>query len=69
MKLCSLGIALMAVWYLAFAYLCVSVFPEAGTFHPYFPVCLPVVCLILYVMAHAGVNKDEKLVRSMDRIR
>ena len=69
MKLCSVGIAFMAIRYHVFAYLCVSVFPEAGTFHPSFSVCLPVVCLILYVMAHAGINKDEKLVRSMDRIR
>ena len=69
MKLCLLGVFLMAVWYLAFTYLCVSVFSEVGTFHPSFSVCLPIVCLILYFMAHTGINKDEKLVRSMDRIR
>ena len=34
-----------------------------------FGACLPIVAIILYALARHGINKDEKLVRSMDRIR
>ena len=38
-------------------------------FHYSLTAALPIVALILYILARHGVIKDEKLVRSMDRIR
>lgn len=69
MKLCRVGIILELASYVALGYLWTCVFPLLGTFHPSCSVCLPVICCILYFMAHSGISKDEKLVRSMDRIR
>ena len=41
----------------------------AVDFRPAWPAVLPAISLILYLMARHAVLKDEKLVRSMDRIR
>ena len=39
------------------------------SFRPTWPAVLPIIAFILYVMARRAINADEKLVRSMDRIR
>jgi FtsH-binding integral membrane protein len=41
--------------------------PTGGTY--WIGAVLPVVALVFIVMALAGIRKDEKLVRSMDRLR
>jgi hypothetical protein len=41
----------------------------AVTFHPQWPVVLPAISMVLYMMARHAILADEKLVRSMDRIR
>ena len=41
----------------------------AVSFRPTLPAVLPAISLILYLMARRAINADEKLVRSMDRIR
>ena len=43
--------------------------PEGTTFKPAFAACLPLVTIILYLLARAGIIADEKLVRAADRIR
>ncbi|MBR0527847.1 MAG: DUF4293 family protein, partial [Prevotella sp.] len=39
------------------------------SFRPTWPAVLPIIAFILYVMARRAINADERLVRSMDRIR
>ena len=39
------------------------------SFRPEWPAVLPAVALILYLMAMRAIRADERLVRSMDRIR
>lgn len=34
-----------------------------------FAICLPIVAIILILLAHKGINDDERLVRAADRIR
>lgn len=34
-----------------------------------FGTCLPIIAAILLLLAHKGINDDERLIRSMDRIR
>lgn len=69
MKLCVYGGIFMLLWYAVLGYLCFTSFSSVGTYHPAISVCIPFICIILYVMAYKGVSADEKLVRSMDRIR
>ena len=38
-------------------------------FHPQWPAVLPAIALILYLLARRAIRADEKLVRSLDRIR
>jgi hypothetical protein len=68
--LCTAGVVLCVVWYAFYAAVVYTgrILPE-GTFHPQFAVCLPLVAIILLLMARRGIMADEKLVRSMDRIR
>ena len=68
-RLCVVGMFLQAAWYGYLAYCWTSAFALSGTFHPSFIVCLPLIAIIFLVMARQGIIKDEKLVRSMDRIR
>jgi len=39
------------------------------TLTPELPLALPAVAIVLYFMARQGIMADERLVRSMDRIR
>ena len=69
-KLCGLIIFLNVVWYVIWyllgreeaVELKSSLNITVGTF-------IPLVCIILACLALRGINADEKLVRSMDRIR
>lgn len=68
-NLCRGCILLLVVWYAYFAYCWTSIFSVSGTFHIAFSSLLPFVNVILCWMAMHGIISDEKLVRSMDRIR
>ncbi len=68
-RLCVNGILLQVAWYCYLAFCWTSVFDSTGTFRPSITVCLPLLNIIFFVMARHGIIKDEKLVRSMDRIR
>lgn len=69
-RLCVLNILLLIVWYIAFAVISLG---KQDTLHAMMavgiPASFPAVSIILYVMARHGIIADEKLVRSMDRIR
>ncbi len=69
MRLCNGCIALNAAWYAYFIYGLLSTFSEMGGFSMNWTLCIPLVSIILYAMAHSGIKKDDELVRSMDRIR
>ena len=64
------NILLLIVWYIAFAVISLG---KQDTLHAVMavgiPASFPAVSIILYVMARHGIIADEKLVRSMDRIR
>ena len=69
-RLCVLNILLLIAWYIAFAVITLG---KQDTLHAVMavsiPASFPAVSIILYVMARLGIMADEKLVRSMDRIR
>ncbi len=68
-RLCVYNVLLNLVWialYVVFGYVMVE---DGVTFNPQLAACLPGVAIILYVMARRGIQSDERLVRSMDRIR
>jgi len=64
--LCLLLMFLLVIWYIALAVLIQHVGANA---HLEWPTVLPAVSVILTFMARKGVLADEKLVRSLDRIR
>ena len=68
--LCSLCMLLILVWYAVFAfsaYTCVGL--ENHSFQAQWTAALPFVSDIFIWLARRGIIADEKLVRSMDRIR
>ena len=69
---CALNALLMAGWYVCFFVVSRMVGDKswgAVDFQPSWPAVLPAVALILYLMARRAILADEKLVRSLDRIR
>lgn len=64
--MCVFNILLLLIWYLLLAAI-----PQGadGVAHLEWPAALPAVCIILQFMARKGILADEKLVRSLDRIR
>jgi len=65
-RLCLLGIVLLVAWYIG-----LSVLPTqaGGNLHLEWPSVLPAISIIFLFLARKGIIADEKLVRSMDRIR
>lgn len=71
MRICSFCMILMVGWYITyavFAWIILGVL-EADSFRVGFWASLPCVCIILLYLAFRGILKDEKLVRSLDRLR
>ena len=68
--LCSVCMLLILVWYAVYAYLAYSRYGfEDQAFQPQWTAALPFVSDIFVWLARRGIIADEKLVRSMDRIR
>ncbi len=68
--LCSLCMLMILLWYAVFAYLAYTSYGLEGyTFQTRWTAALPFVSDIFIWLARRGVIADEKLVRSMDRIR
>ena len=65
-QLCLLHMLLLVLWYVVLAVLPQSL---GGSLVLAWPAVLPAVAIILSFMARKGVLADEKLVRSLDRIR
>lgn len=68
-KLCTASMVLCMAWYAYYAFVVLNEFQTGGAFSFQFAACLPFVACVLLFMARQGVVADEKLVRSMDRIR
>jgi len=69
-RLCLINIFLLVAWYIVFAFYAFSTLEQDGMSLSYgIPLALPAVSIILNFMARHGILADEKLVRSMDRIR
>ena len=69
---CLFCALLIVGWYVCFFVVSQTVGDKSwGTvsFRPEWPAVLPAVALILYLMARRAILADEKLVRSLDRIR
>ena len=69
---CALNALLIIGWYVCFFVVAKTVGNKTwGTvdFKLSWPAVLPAIALILYLMARRAIRADEKLVRSMDRIR
>lgn len=68
-KQCMMSICLQILWiayYLVFAY---AIGLDNTTFQPSFMCVMPCIAMILTVLARRAIIADEKLVRSVDRIR
>ena len=68
-RLCVVGVALCVAWCIYYAVCALLVFPSDGTFHVSLAALLPLAAVVLLLMARHGIIADERLVRSMDRIR
>lgn len=70
MRLCTFGILLQVGWYLVygvFAFLLTNTFE--ATFRVHWAASLPFAAIVLLTLAWRSILKDEKLVRSLDRLR
>ena len=68
-KLCILSMCLYITWYAYLIFILLHGVNINGDLQMNFNACLPLVALILTFMARKGVLADEKLIKSMDRIR
>ena len=66
---CLVSILACLVWYIALIVYSKQVAPDAADFQLAVSDAIPAVCAILNLMARKAIIADEKLVKSMDRIR
>ena len=69
---CLFNALLVVGWYICYFVVGQTVGDKSWgvvSFHPEWPAVFPAIAFILYLMARRGILADEKLVRSMDRIR
>ena len=64
--LCMVLMALAVVYYVALA---IFNHTDGGSLQLTWPMALPAVAIVCLFMAYKGIQHDEKLVRSLDRIR
>lgn len=67
-KLCTINQLSLVIWYGYMAVLYWGYDPKY-TFKPTFYIAFPLVALIFVFMAYKGIKADERLVKSLDRIR
>ena len=69
---CALNALLIVGWYVCFFVVAKTIGDKSWgvvDFKPLWPCVLPAIALIFYLMARHAIRADEKLVRSLDRIR
>ena len=68
-RLCACNLFLLVAWYIVLGAMTRNVISADTTFHLKFAVCLPAVAIILNFMSRKAILRDERKVRSADRIR
>lgn len=68
-RLSKMVLAAIVLYYAVAAYLIGSVLSGYGKFVPSWGICLPLISIIPCWLAICAIKRDEKLVRSYDRIR
>lgn len=66
---CKISIGLLVLWMILYAVHVTLLIPEHTEYHFDFAAALPPISIIFIYLAHRGINHDEKLIRSVDRIR
>ena len=66
---CMISIFLLIAWYVLYAIQIFELCPEGYSYEIGYAAILPAISIILLWMARRGVKHDEKLIRSVDRIR
>lgn len=66
---CLVTIMLLLLWIGLYAFEAYIYDTDKTVFEVRFTACLPIVAIILQWLARAAIRKDEKLIRSIDRIR
>ena len=69
MKLCTTCVVVCTLWYAYYLVSLMNTYTMLGAFRMNWTLCLPLVAIILYLMAHHAIKKDDDLVRSADRLR
>ena len=69
-RLCVVNVLVLIAWYIFFAIFSLNQLERLNAeFSVAIPASFPAISIVLYLMARRGIIADEKLVRSMDRIR
>lgn len=68
-RMCLVAIVAALAWYVALLLLSRSLGGDASQFEPSLAVCLPAAGIVLTFMARRAILADERLVRSLDRLR
>lgn len=70
MRVATFCMILLVAWYIAYGVISYMLCTEMpATWRPHWTAALPAAALILLYLAFRGILKDEKLVRSLDRLR
>ena len=70
MRVASFCMILLVFWYIAYCVISFYLISPAMTlYRPHWTAALPAVAFILLYLAFRGIQKDEMLVRSLDRVR
>ncbi|MCF0197466.1 MAG: DUF4293 domain-containing protein, partial [Bacteroidaceae bacterium] len=69
-RLCTFSILLVVGWYAAYAaFACLLAQRLDTSFSPHWSASMPFAALVLLVLAWRGIARDERLVKSLDRLR
>lgn len=68
MRICTLCILLLTGWYITYAVFAFVAVSDSA-FRVDWHASLPMIAIIFLFLAFRGIRKDEKLVRSLDRLR
>lgn len=66
---CLLTMVLQLLWIGLYAVISTALCPEGYEFHIYLSSALPCAAIVFQILARMGILADEKLIRSVDRIR
>ncbi len=69
MKLCVYAVLLIVIWISTLAFIALLKIRAGITFRPLLASVLPLLAVCLFLLARRSIAKDERLVRSADRIR